>query len=96
MDVMHHYQDGPEDPTPPAFERKESHIARKRHHCEECEGWISPGQQYSKHVWMDDEGLHVLKVHADREACAAERKTVEAYRQACLAWVPPFTPEPQP
>lgn len=84
QDIAHHYEDGPEDPTPPAFIRKDEHTARKAHGCGICEGTIWPGQRYRKSVWLDDDGMHIYKSHADRAECEAGRQEAEAYRQA--AW----------
>lgn len=97
QEVAHHYQDY-EEPTPPSFERKDQHTARQAHHCEDCEGEIRPGERYNKWIWKDDEGFHIVKAHVDREACAAMRRAVEAWREeqyaaACQDWNAPAMDE---
>lgn len=78
QDIAHHYEDGPEDPTPPAFERRSEHQARKAHGCSLCGGTIWPGQRYSKLVFLGDDGLEIYKTHLDHAECEAGRQETEA------------------
>ncbi len=52
------------------------HVARKRHHCDQCERRIEVGQRYRKQVNTED-GLQTYRAHDDCDAAATELHKIQ-------------------
>lgn len=50
------------------------HVAKKRHHCDQCERRIEVGQRYRKQV-NTDEGFQTYRAHDDWDLAATEMHT---------------------
>lgn len=70
-----------EEPDPPQLLKVTSHTAQQLHDCASCEGYIQPGQRYTRTVIVDDNGWHLYKTHDDPDTCRATRAQLAAWRR---------------